>query len=183
MHPEADIIGTDISPTQASWVPPNVRFEMEDATQPWTFEDNTFDFVHSRWLVGCLTDWNEYVAQAYRVTKPGGWIELVETSIDHTTDDGSVTPDMALHGWGDLFAEAGRKMGRPTDVVKQGLLVRALQAAGYTDVTSQKLKMPSTGWPADPHLRQIGQFAHAAMEQDLEGELRPARYQSSALTA
>ncbi|EXA29949.1 hypothetical protein FOVG_18627 [Fusarium oxysporum f. sp. pisi HDV247] len=31
-YPNAEVIGTDLSPIQPDWVPPNVRFELEDAT-------------------------------------------------------------------------------------------------------------------------------------------------------
>ncbi|KAF5682476.1 mRNA 3 end-processing YTH1 [Fusarium circinatum] len=31
-YPNAEVIGTDLSPIQPDWVPPNVRFELEDVT-------------------------------------------------------------------------------------------------------------------------------------------------------
>ena len=31
-HPEADVIGTDISPIQPSWLPPNVRLYVDAYT-------------------------------------------------------------------------------------------------------------------------------------------------------
>ena len=44
-HPSAEVLGTDLSPTQPTWVPPNVRFEIDDATKPWTWDAGAFDFV------------------------------------------------------------------------------------------------------------------------------------------
>lgn len=35
-YPAALITGTDLSPTQPSWVPPNVRFEVDDYTEKWS---------------------------------------------------------------------------------------------------------------------------------------------------
>lgn len=34
-HPGASIIGTDLSPIQPKWVPPNCRFEVDDFEQEW----------------------------------------------------------------------------------------------------------------------------------------------------
>ncbi|KAJ3081218.1 hypothetical protein HK100_009929, partial [Physocladia obscura] len=44
------------------------------------YEDNTFDFVHQRYLVAGLqkTQFPAVIRELMRVTKPGGWIELVE---------------------------------------------------------------------------------------------------------
>lgn len=35
-YPAATITGIDLSPTQPSWVPPNVRFEVDDFTDEWS---------------------------------------------------------------------------------------------------------------------------------------------------
>ena len=32
MFPGCTVIGTDISPTQPTWIPPNLKFEIKDAT-------------------------------------------------------------------------------------------------------------------------------------------------------
>jgi metalloendopeptidase OMA1, mitochondrial len=34
-YPESEIIGTDLSPIQPPFVPPNVRFFVEDSTEDW----------------------------------------------------------------------------------------------------------------------------------------------------
>lgn len=33
--PTASVIGTDLSPIQSAWVPPNVKFEIDDCTDDW----------------------------------------------------------------------------------------------------------------------------------------------------
>lgn len=41
MFPKALVIGTDLSPVQPSnrqWIPPNCRFEVDDAEREWIFE-------------------------------------------------------------------------------------------------------------------------------------------------
>ena len=34
-YPSAVVTGTDLSPTQPSWVPPNARFEVDDFREDW----------------------------------------------------------------------------------------------------------------------------------------------------
>lgn len=70
--PEADVVGTDVTPIQPSWVPANVRFELDDCNQEWTWPANTFDFIHARMLVGVIEDWYLFHRQAFRTCKPGG---------------------------------------------------------------------------------------------------------------
>lgn len=51
--------------TQGARVPPNVRFEIDDAKKEWTFS-KPFDFIHVRALVGTLDDWPAFLEQCYR---------------------------------------------------------------------------------------------------------------------
>jgi cyclopropane fatty-acyl-phospholipid synthase-like methyltransferase len=39
LYPNAEMIGTDLSPIQPSWVPHNVTFEVDDAARDWTRPD------------------------------------------------------------------------------------------------------------------------------------------------
>lgn len=80
--PAASVIGTDISPIQPPWVPPNCRFELDDATKESSFRDGQFDFVHMRYMTGSIPDWVDVYKQAYRCLKPGGWIEYSDFSIE-----------------------------------------------------------------------------------------------------
>jgi hypothetical protein len=75
MYPTAKVIGTDLSPIQPTWVPPNVEFRIDDIDKPWMYGDDTFDLVHDRLGSGvAIKNWPAYLAEAYRTTKPGGWV-------------------------------------------------------------------------------------------------------------
>jgi methylase of polypeptide subunit release factors len=63
--PSAMVTGTDLSPTQPTWVPPNIRFEIEDFNDEWTFRTNDFDFIHLKCLFGSVGDWPKLYQQAY----------------------------------------------------------------------------------------------------------------------
>lgn len=63
-HPEAEVIGVDLSPIQPSWTPPNCMFEVDDIEKPWTWK-MPFDFVHSRNMGQGIKDWPAYLKQIY----------------------------------------------------------------------------------------------------------------------
>ncbi|PTD07178.1 Secondary metabolism regulator LAE1 [Fusarium culmorum] len=169
-HPNAEqVIGTDISPIQPSWVPPNVKFEIEDCTQPWTFSPNTFDFIHMRYLYGSIGDWGALFQEAYRACKPGGWVESFEASPRLESDDGSVQEGSAMSEWGKFFIEGGRKMGRTFTIIDDDLQKQGMEEAGFVDIVTWDYKAPVGAWPKDPKLQEVGKFGHAAMDQDLEG--------------
>jgi len=95
-HPNTDVIGTDLSPIQPSLVPPNCRFEIDDASDEWTYPTNFFDFIHIRALFGSIEDWPALYAQVFKHLKPGGWIEHVEGSIEIKSDDGTLAENSPL---------------------------------------------------------------------------------------
>ncbi|KAH7324204.1 S-adenosyl-L-methionine-dependent methyltransferase [Stachybotrys elegans] len=167
--PGAEVIGTDISPTQPSWVPPNAKFEIEDCTDRWTFAEDSFDYVHMRYLYGSISDWNALFREAFRACKPGGWVESFEASPRMESDDGSVAETSAINEWGKFFIEGGRKIGRPFTIIDEDLQQKGMEAAGFVDVTTWDFKAPIGGWPKDPKLKEMGLYSQAAMEQDYEG--------------
>jgi len=84
-------------------VPPNLQFEIEDCTQPWTYPPDLFDFVHLRYLFGSISDCDALYAEAYKACRPGGWVEACDVSVNLQSDDGSVREGTALYEWGLLF--------------------------------------------------------------------------------
>ncbi|KAK0628774.1 S-adenosyl-L-methionine-dependent methyltransferase [Bombardia bombarda] len=167
--PNTEVIGTDISPIQPSWVPPNVKFEIEDCAGPWTFSARSIDYVHMRWMLGSIPDWDDLFRQAYRTLKPGGWLESLEPSPYMESDDGSILDTDAMGQWGKIFVEGGRTIGRPFTVVPDGLQRKAMETAGFVDIHEVNFKTPIGGWPKDPNQKEIGRYAQLASEQDTEG--------------
>ncbi|KAI8664214.1 hypothetical protein NCS55_00929500 [Fusarium keratoplasticum] len=167
--PGAEIIGTDLSPIQPTWVPPNIKFELEDATGTWSWPENTFDFVHLRYLFGAIADWNALFAEAYRTCKPGGWVQSCEIDPPFYSDDGTVDDNTAMQAWNKVVREGGIKFGRTSCVVDEGLQVPGLEAAGFVDIQQQNFKVPVGSWAKDSKLQQVGQFLRSTMENDIEG--------------
>ncbi|KAM0543974.1 hypothetical protein ACHAPJ_012069 [Fusarium lateritium] len=168
-YPGCEVIGTDISPIQPAWVPPNLKFEIDDCNQDWTFPPESFDYVHFRYLVGCIPDWNKLFEEAYKTLKPGGWIESFEASPTIESDDESVKPDSAMAQWGPIFIEASKKIGNTFTVIADDIQRPALEQAGFTDIEQWDSKLPLNPFPKDPKLKEIGQFGELFSTQDTEG--------------
>ncbi|KLP14638.1 Uncharacterized protein LW94_8071 [Fusarium fujikuroi] len=167
--PDTQVIGTDISPIQTGWIPPNLRFDIEDCTQEWTFAPNSQDYIHFRWLVGSIVDWDQLFKEAYRCLKPGGYIESHEALSRMDYDDGSITEKSAMHQWGKFFVEGGKKIGRSFTIVEDGVQRSAMEKAGFVNLEERDFKVPIGGWPKDPRMKEIGKYAQATLEQDIEG--------------
>ncbi|KAL9563605.1 hypothetical protein ACKAV7_012273 [Fusarium commune] len=166
-HPNVEVIGTDLSPIQPNWIPPNVKFELEDATKDWSWPENHFDLVHLRFLIGAIADWGTLFKEASHCCKPGGFVESGEINPTFYSDDGTIDDVEALQTWNRLVIESGKGFGRSfTDIEND---VQLFQDAGLVDVQTVDFKVPIGGWPKDEKMRKVGQFLRASIENDLEG--------------
>lgn len=87
--PDTNVIATDfVTPAQDAGPeagqeprPENYTFVPGDVLNGLSFADGSFDFVHMRLMLFALpeTAWPQVARELVRVTRPGGWIELVET--------------------------------------------------------------------------------------------------------
>lgn len=163
--PSAEVIGTDISPIQPTWVPPNCKFEIDDAQMPWTWAYDHFDFIHIRNLHGSISDWPALYEQCFRHTKPGGFIEQLEFDIKTRSD--KVGPDHIYNQWNNLFAECGEKMGRTFQIGAR--MKQQIMDAGFVNVVEKKYKVPIGGWSSDKRLKEVGLYTLLFLDQSLEG--------------
>lgn len=168
LYPNTQITGTDIAPIQPDRGPPNVHFEINDATLDWMYPDNHFDYVHMRYMLGSIVDWPRLLRQSYRCCKPGGYVESFEVSCVLRSEDGSLVEGSAMDQWGKVFLEAEKKFGRPFNAVENGLVQDAFRKAGFADITEWEFKCPIGPWPKDPKLKEIGQYARFGISQVLE---------------
>ena len=140
-YPDCEVIGTDLSPIQPSWFPPNVRFEIDDCEQEWTFAPGSFDFVHCRYILGGVSDWPRLFRQAHAALRPGGWLESFWCEADYRSDDGTIRPDSAMMTWSDLFRDGGRKLGRSFTLLSDDTQRKSMEAAGFVDITVKNIKV------------------------------------------
>jgi hypothetical protein len=66
----------------------------KNSYQPrFTFQSNYFDLVHSQMMAGGIhaNRWRSYIRDIFRVTRPGGWCQMVEIYFNAQSDNGSLT--------------------------------------------------------------------------------------------
>jgi len=156
-----------LSPIQPSWVPPNVKFELDNCELPWTFDDNSFDFIHVRLLLGCIEDWPRLYRECYRCLKPGGWLEQQEYDMAMMPNEGQLPADSIWHLWFKIFTDAGEKTGRTFLVTDHW--VEWLKQAGFDGVKEKSMRLPAGVWPLDKKQKEIGALNKMALEQGLDG--------------
>ncbi|KAH6898135.1 S-adenosyl-L-methionine-dependent methyltransferase [Thelonectria olida] len=168
-YPQAEVTGTDLSPIQPAWSPPNCQFVIDDCLQDWTWPTEHFDFVHLRSLYGSIPDWHDLYRKTYRHLAPGGWIQHLECDVKLQSDHADLPADHIFNRWADLFYEGGEKMGRSFAVTKGHTMRDGLVAAGFVDVVEKKVKAPMHGWPKDPRLQRAGILFQMALDESIEG--------------
>ena len=97
--------------------------------------------MHLRYISGCIKDWPALFRDAYRCTKPGGYVESFDTKAVFESDDGTVTEKSALSQWGKLFAEAGKVLGQTFDVITEDVQREGMEDAGLVVVGQKDLKV------------------------------------------
>ncbi|KAL4992696.1 S-adenosyl-L-methionine-dependent methyltransferase [Aspergillus falconensis] len=166
-YPSARVTGVDLSPIQPSFVPPNCVFEIDDITLPWTYPTNQFDFIHIRELFGCIPDWDEFFRHCWQCLKPGGYIEVVEHSVQPIADDGTMGPDHFYHEWGRVVVESGERSGKTFTIWEES--AERLKRAGFVDVVEKRFKWPMNGWSSDPKLHELGRWNQFRLNGGIEG--------------
>ncbi|KAG8936007.1 hypothetical protein FRC03_001216 [Tulasnella sp. 419] len=71
--PHAEVIGVDLHiPTPSRPIPPNLRFELDDANGPLPHYANSFNLIHARALDARILDYPLFVNQVACMLRPGG---------------------------------------------------------------------------------------------------------------
>ncbi len=139
--PHAHIIGVDVALTSLPRALPNTcLFAHADVLQGLPFPDHQFDFTHQRLLVFAIPAprWPEVVQELVRVTRPQGWIELLE--VGTAVQNGGPATERLL-SW---LREAVQTLGIELTMVTQ--LRDLLKQAGCQAVEAQDIPVPLGSW-------------------------------------
>ncbi|CRG92782.1 hypothetical protein PISL3812_09849 [Talaromyces islandicus] len=165
--PSAVVIGTDLSPIQPTWIPPNVRFYVDDAEDEWAFDHHIgFDLVHGRMLSGSINNWARFFQQAFSSLRAGGYVEMNELEPTFYSDDANPEDIEPLNRVMARYNKASQMFGKSFDDVSG--MKKAMQDAGFVDVQEEVYKIPLGNWPANPMLKTLGRSALNAAQQSLE---------------
>ncbi|KAE8406422.1 S-adenosyl-L-methionine-dependent methyltransferase [Aspergillus pseudonomiae] len=165
-HPNARVIGSDLSPIQPAWVPPNLEFFVDDVEADWTFKRDYFDFIRACDLGGSIADWSKLLRQAYAHMKPGGWLELSDFEMEHFSDDDTLHLAPSLGEFFRLLIDASTKFNRPMNVAAEHQ--KQMRDAGFTDVKEKIYKFPMGPWAKEKRLKEAGRFHREVMIMSLE---------------
>jgi SAM-dependent methyltransferase len=145
MYPSASVTGVDLAPTQPTWVPSNLQFEIEDVEEDWLYHKNSFDFIFGRELLMAIRDWPRLIQQAYDHLKPGGYLELEMTYPKTYCEDNSIDLETSAYAeTARLLFECGRQMEVPwEDSLKWK---DQFIATGFEDVNETILPIPIGRW-------------------------------------
>jgi SAM-dependent methyltransferase len=122
--------------------PPRYRYVRGNLLQGLPFADGQFDFVHQRLLTAGLPvpSWPAVVAELSRVTRPGGWVELVELAFEAERAGPAER----------RILDVGRRFMESLALDTTGLVYRSLDVylreAGLTNVTRHDTTVPVGHW-------------------------------------
>lgn len=169
LYSAADITGTDLSPIQPTWVPPNVNFLIDDAELDWV-ESNTYDYIHCRCLSASIKNWPQLIRQIYGALKPGGWVEFQEFSTTYTSNGDPLQethPGYAFlqlnHALDKACSKTERMLGPTPELTKWA------SEAGFDTIGKNVFKMPIGNWPTDQCGKEIGTMMRVNLSDGVAG--------------
>lgn len=144
--PQANVIGLDVKPPAVDQQaeanagmdtrPPNYAFTPGNLLEGLPFADATFDFVHQRLLFTAIPHdrWPYVLSELVRVTRPGGWIELVD-SIGLV--NGGPNVEMLMDWIRQLSARRG------VDLMDGSRVADYVRGSGLTNVAAHRFDLPT----------------------------------------
>ncbi|KAI7861759.1 S-adenosyl-L-methionine-dependent methyltransferase [Spinellus fusiger] len=131
-------------------VQPNVKCIYGDITLPLIFPDNEFDFVFQRDVGTFLPHarWPGLLADMYRITKPGGQIEMIEHDFFFKN------PGPLLVLLNDIYRLTACNM--KVHPYYNDCLEEIVRQSGFVDLHISSFDVPVGEWPENEVLREYG---------------------------
>lgn len=161
-YTDIEVVGVDISERMIAYASAqvevqqlsNIRFQVMDILKPLPFQDNSFDLVNARYIVGFMRpeQWPALIKECLRILRPGGILRFTEFE------------------WGGINKPALEKTC--------ALLSFAMSRAGYTFSSSGYYVGLLAVLPRlfrDAHLSNIRKMAHS-IEYSADTEMRDSFY-------
>ncbi|KAI8976894.1 S-adenosyl-L-methionine-dependent methyltransferase [Pilobolus umbonatus] len=137
-YPHSHFTGLDVSSVfPESTKPSNVDFHICNISKEIPFTDNSIDYYHQRLLVAGLNDESMKAAikNAYRVLKPGGYLEMTEALMGTALNAGTNFTNIK-----EILAGIMKKKGLNPDI--GNLLGDYMQEAGFENIHHEKKPAP-----------------------------------------
>ncbi|TDZ36934.1 Secondary metabolism regulator LAE1 [Colletotrichum spinosum] len=166
IFPNAEVIGNDLSAIQPSWLPPNVKFEIDDVESPWVGTEK-YDYIFVRCMLVSIKDWPALVENIFENLNPGGWVEFQDLDGLYYSEDGSYNEEHVTRQWNKDILQACDIIGRTGCPGPK--LEGWVRDAGFAEISHEKFKIPFGPWPKDPYYKHIGMLNLAQLLRGLEG--------------
>ncbi|KAK5138071.1 hypothetical protein LTR08_005869 [Meristemomyces frigidus] len=155
--PGTQVIGTDLSPIQPDFIPPNCQFIVDNAEHDWVF-DRKFDYIHSRMLTLGMHDWPRFFRQCWEHLEPGGWLETHETQFPPKRADGEQARQSAFITWGEHVYESAATAG--IDVRASEKFTSQLEWIGFVNVEKVDVQWPIKAWAKGSKNKLMGRLLY-----------------------
>jgi len=158
-YPSANVVGSDLSPIQPEFVPPNCQFEVNDVEEEWSYTQK-FDYIHGRALTACFRDPSFVLASAFDALEPGGWLEMQDPTMPLLCIDNTME-GTAIQEWMKLMCTAGEILGRC--LTNSRNYKRWMEEIGFVDVEEVHFPWAINPWPRGKKEKLVALW----MQQDL----------------
>jgi hypothetical protein len=152
-------------PLKPSSVPPNLRFEINDAEDDWVFPQK-FDYIHGRALLSCFKNPKQVINQTFSSLVPGGYLELQDVGCPFKYI-GPPPTNSPFYRWNNLCVEGSTKLGRPWTNVQY--YKRWMEEIGFEDVVEETFYWPCGTWAKGKYFKQIGAIVRQNFLNGAEG--------------
>ncbi|KAF9059002.1 hypothetical protein BDP27DRAFT_1453577 [Rhodocollybia butyracea] len=117
-------------------IPQNVTFAVHTVTNLPESWSSKFSLVNQRLIFGALTheQWGMALSELYRILKPGGWIQLLESGPETSISSGS------MKRYADAFATAFVNSGLVLNLTET--LGQRLEHAGFVNIQKRTTALP-----------------------------------------
>ncbi|KAK4157009.1 hypothetical protein C8A00DRAFT_30102 [Chaetomidium leptoderma] len=168
LFPNANVLGIDLSPIQPEWVPPNVRFMVDDVESPWLHPRNYFDYIHSRHTVMAIKDWPKLMRRTLEHLRPGGWFEMQEAHHMPISANKSMPADHPVAQYWSLIHEGLGNLGVNFHAAADGRLAAQMRDCGFVNVTERVLQIPIGTWAKNKVLKTVGLYWRTILSDGIQ---------------
>lgn len=145
-------------------VPPNCRFEIDDADDEWTF-GTRFDFIHARAMCSCFSDHKNVIQSCYDALQPGGWCEWQDMSFPFR-HMGPVPEDTTVVHWTELICEAAVKINRPWSNVER--YKQYFEEVGFENIVERRFYWPVGPWAKGDYYKSLAAYFLEDIKKGME---------------
>lgn len=144
--PGAATVGVDLGRTVKPSAPESYWHVQANAAEGLPFRNGAFDFVHQRLLRPGIpaVKWPCVVRDLARVTRSGGWVELVEVG------DGIAPAGPATRTLFDLLVRLCARFGLVVNLPRELALDELLSGSGMVAIETRRVDIPVGEWAGRP---------------------------------